>query len=667
MQFTTGPNYTPMEREYHEPSPTPKLQKPIIPISELGTTVPEKHPVTGGHLLQNIDANIRTGVKKMQIILTQPSTSPMGGRPKAYGKEARESIRELARVNDVEITGIEMPTSSMGNLSGYDTQQHQISENKRQMDIQEVKDAIKFVADIGGGGVDIWSQEYQRDMYDADWNKNGLFELHSEEQKFSSAYVVDTRTGRVHAIQKGQPIFEPIYKEAKEAGEGYATDGVTKVKIEEGDWLTVDGLKINPENEHDLLLRMPEWDQKNSEFRVNPLKWNDIKKKTTDYNKKHNTNLLPEEYAIRTQLDNQILQRKGQSLFYSRNYQERVDRLKALQKSLKYYEKIEDQIPEEEMWRLMETDPATRHVPYIEKGMKKPTEIIQGQIYDLQHDLKHVHEASSAADAQAKEIMEQKKSMESISRYAKKKSMEAYADLGIEAMNEQMNNKHVERDIHVGPEMGWPTAYGGHPDEFIELIKGARKKMAKKLQGLGYSKQRAAASAKKHIKGTWDTSHMGMWVNHFKKEPGETEEQKVARFKQWFLKMTDKMGNDEIIGGIQLVDSATGAHGHLPVGQGFLGKTIVDAVDLLKSKGWNGWMVSEGHEEEQFGQGRIITATWRAFGADIGTSFFDQPTSWNGVEGAYFGHGNPPPYIVGAYAPSEEYRGAPFWSGLPLD
>ena len=674
MRFSSGPYYSPMDREYHTPAEKtareePELEKPIVPISELGVTIVEKDQVTGGNFIQNLDATMRMGASKGQLVFTTPHTSPMGGRVKAYGKEVRESMRELARANSFQIEGIEMPTSSMSNLSGYDAQRHVLIEQKRRQDIQEVKDAIKFLADVGGGGgVDIWSQEFTRDIYDAKWN-DGSFEAYEGEKQYAAAYVVDERTGRVQEIMKGQPIFEPVYKVAEQDNpNGVDVDG-NPVRIRKGDWVTDDGRYIDPTKPHHLLLRKPAWDSEMKEFKTQELSWQEIEQRTKAFNERYGTNLEPEEYAIQTQIDNRWIQAKGQSLFYSQRYEDQLKQLEALKKSLKLYEKIEEGKSDEELWAIMDEDPALRYSKYTYGKRMKPTEIIRQEIGQIEHSLKHTHEASASADAQAAELYRQKEKMVSLKRYALKKSVESYAELGIAAMEETKHNPNVEKPIHVGPELGWPQAYGGHPEEFIELIKLSRKEMAERLQKeYGYSKQEAEKKAKEHIKGTFDTSHMGMWVNHFKKKhPRETEEERVARFKKWYMKMVDKMAKEDVIGGVQAVDSATGAHGHLPAGQGFLGKTIIDAVDLLKSQGWNGFIVSEGHEEEQFGRGRILLQTWKAFGADIGTGFFDQPTDWGSVEGNYFGYSNPPPYIVGAYSPSEEYRGAPFWSGLPLD
>ena len=671
MQFTSG-SYTPMDREYRErPVKETKIEKPIIPINELGVTVVEKDPVTGGNILQNVDAAIRMGASKMQLVFNQSSMSAIGGRPKAYGKEVREGIRELSRANDVMIEGVEMPTSSMSNLSGFDPQRGNISEEKRHRDLEEVRDAIKFLADVaGGGGVDIWSQEFSRNIVDAPWNVKGKwkgsFEAYETEDKFATEYLVDKRTGQVmQEIRHSTDIYEPRYAKSKETKWGTDRRG-NPVQIKQGDWVDIDGNWIDPREKEDLLHRVPEWDPKNKRFFADRVPWEQIVDRTKGFNERYDEQLDPAEYAFRLQLENRWIQSRGHSLFYTAQYEDEIKRRDALKKSLEYYKKLEGSIPPEEQWKIMQEDPSMRGM-FIPGEYKKPTEIIEHNLGQIEHHLKHVHEASAAADAQAEEVVRTMGEVVSIKKYAKQKAIESYSEAGLSAFDETRHNRNVERPIHVGPEIGWPTGYGGHPEEFIELIKESRKEMAKKLMtDRGYSKDEAKDLAKKHIQGCFDTSHLGMWLSHFKKEhPRESEEHRLARFKNWYLEMVKKMHKEKVIGSVQAVDSATGAHGHLPPGQGIL--PVIEAVDYLKSEGFKGFVVSEGHEEEQFGRGRILLQTWRAFGAEIADSYFAPSgggTSWTDVADQYFGHVNPPPYVVGTYRPTDDWV---FWSGVPLE
>jgi hypothetical protein len=406
-------------------------------------------------------------------------------------------------------------------------------------------------------------------------------------------------------------------------------------------------------------------DDANKRFLSNRLEWKDILQRTNDFNERWKQDLDPGEYAFRLQLENRWIQHRGHSLFYTTRYNNDRKELAALKKSLVHYEELEKSTPEDEMWRLMEQDPALRGM-YMTPEYKKPTEIIKQAIAQSEHHLKHVHEASAAADAQADEVVRTMGEVLSIKKYAKEKAIDSYSEAGLMALDETRHNKKVEREIHVGPEIGWPTGYGGHPDEFIELIKESRKEMARKLvKKRGYSKEEANKLAETHLKGCFDTSHMGMWLEHFQKEhPQETEEHRMARFNTWYMEQVAKMQKENVIGTVQAVDSASAAHGHLPAGQGIF--PVVEAVDYLKSHGFTGAVVSEGHEEEQFNRGRILLQTWKAFGADIADSYFApaaRPT-WSDVSEQYFGHVNPPPYVLGAYRPNDDWV---FWSGVPLE
>jgi hypothetical protein len=671
MQFSSGPYYNTMDREYQSaPKEAPTLERPIVPINELGVTVPERHPVTGGNIIQNVESSIRMGASKMQIVLSTNASQPSGGGPKLYGEDVRESLRELARANNVMIEGVELPTNAYSNLSGFDHEQRMISESKRQRDLHEVKEAIKFVGDIaGGGGVDIWSQEFMRGISDAPWNKDQRFEAYEGEERYATEYLVDKRTGQImQEIKHSSDIFTPVYKEAKEKGFGVDRHG-NKVEIQPGDWLDMDGKWIDPRNKEDLLHRVPEWDAENKKFRAKPMPWTDIVESTKKRNERFGLNLDPSEFAFQLQLENKWIQARGSSLYYTQAFEENYQQREALQKALEQYKKIEATVPPGEAWRIMHEDSTVRHVlggEFIPAEYKKPTEIINESIQRIDHHLKHVHEAAAAADAQAEEVQKTMDEVASIKKYAKDMSVKSYAEAGIAAMDETRVNKHVERPIHVGPEIGWPTAYGGHPEEFIELIKSARNEMAERLvKERGFSRSEAEQKSKTHISGCFDTGHLGMWLQHFKKEdPHESEEHRRARFNNWYMDMVKRMQKEDVIGSIQAVDSAAAGHAHLPPGQGIF--PVIEAVDYLKTHGFTGFIVSEGHEEEHFGQGRILLQTWRAFGSDISGGYFGdtQGSRWANVADSYFGHANPPPYIVGEYRPGDDWV---FWSGVQLE
>jgi hypothetical protein len=258
-------------------------------------------------------------------------------------------------------------------------------------------------------------------------------------------------------------------------------------------------------------------------------------------------------------------------------------------------------------------------------------------------------------------------------------SKKSYAEAGLTAMQlqDKMGPKQIKKDLYVGPEIGWPQFYGSHPKEFVDMIRGARADMIEILTDKQKCKQfgmdrpmslsAAREEAKRHIKGTFDTSHMGMWLQTF--HPELPWNDRMKKFKKWYTEQVEWLADinkkENIIGAIQAVDSAGAAHGHLPAGQGIL--PVKDAVDILRNKGgFNGYVAAEGHEEEKFGEGRILLKTWQHFNAPISTGYGPSvPVKrWGEVMHGYFGRTYSPLLMFGAYAPSNEFK---LWSEVPLE
>ncbi len=166
--------FSSMDREFQETpvAPMEGIVAPpegqsIIPISSIGTTSPDSG---GGNILQNLEKNINMGASKIQIVFTGGQQGGMSNGPTAYGAQVRKSIKEKAVSSGVQIIGVELNPQHLTGLAGMDNR-GSLSEQKRFNDISKVKDAIRFAADIGGGAVDLWSQEFNSSVIDAKWNK----------------------------------------------------------------------------------------------------------------------------------------------------------------------------------------------------------------------------------------------------------------------------------------------------------------------------------------------------------------------------------------------------------------------------------------------------------------------------------------------------------------
>ena len=712
MEFNTTPytsSSSAMDRSYYEPEKEQvSIERPIIPISQIGQTVPEKDPRTGAHILQTTQAAIRAGASRIQWVQTTPSNNPIGGRVKSYGKEEREAIRELIKANEVEVAGWEMPTSSITNMSGYNGQSGNISEEKRHEDMNEVRDAIRFIGEVAsGGGIDIWSQEFPRTMFDATFNnrkdaaKGWTFKAYDQEHEMAVKHLVDDRTGRIiQEIRLNQEINYPVWNkynpENKDLWNKY---GGQAYRDEEGNWVT-QGDYVDYQNKKlDRKNRVARYDYEKHTLDIKPRSWKDFEDEAKEINEERarergipverlseDERATPQEAFLYASTESQ----QAISEAYGREYQGNIENankmLTKLKEAKRYYEQLEASVghDKEALARLKKPD--GRFDEFITPDYRLPTDIIEEQIRSMEDRVRFSRDMAMGQFQSAADLELTRKHIQTAERYAKKKSIESYAELGVYAMQETKAMK-TERPIHVGPELGWPGAWGGHPEEFIELIKKSRNKMVELLtspqirEGKERGKQnpyfdpsitreKAEDMAKMHLRGVWDSSHQGMWLNYFRRKPGESEDERLKEFNNWYLEQVNKIISEDVVGDIQAVDSASGAHGHLPAGQGIF--PVVESVKRFRDAGWGGAVVSEGHEEEQFGQSRILLETWKAFGAGIGTPGYTSvvpggpsggPT-WGSVQHAYFGQGQSPYFVFGAYAPSNDWS---LWSQVQLE
>jgi hypothetical protein len=258
----------------------------------------------------------------------------------------------------------------------------------------------------------------------------------------------------------------------------------------------------------------------------------------------------------------------------------------------------------------------------------------------------------------------------SIKTFALGNVTKSYADAAFHILDEQEKNEsHLQKDLYVGPEIGWPTYYGGHPDEFIEVIKKSRKEFSDRLQnqewrGIKYTQKQADKMANAHIRGCFDTGHMGMWLKHFRQDLPYNE--RVEKFNDWYKEQVTKIAKADVVGTIQLVDAYGGEHQHLPPGQGIY--PLQEAMKIFAKNKFAGTIVSEGHEEEKFGKGRITSKAYEVLGNRVTGGKFSPPRSMAELQ-------QNPPYwgnltsgtqqMIGRYTPpNADYKS---WTEIPFE
>lgn len=637
VEFKKGGYYMPMDRQYYSSEDiSPKLEEPIVPVSKLGETVPES--LGGRNIIQTTQAAIRGGASTLQLVGMRQTTSPVtapGAFGARYGQEVRQALREViaAAGPDVNIVGIEMPTS-MNNFNGMT--QRGFQEQARRETLSQVKEAIQFVADINrGGGVDMVSFEFDRPRSKLKPQDQKLFDIHSEEKMFS---MVDDRTGEMQNYRKTKGQMLPY------------------VKTKEGYKSTKDLVDSGKKEYADPITGLP---------KLNMFTWEDFE----DWAKIENT--TPEKKYMEVVMQNQIDLSKGQLAVHEQRMKEFQEASKRAREQLERGKKYE-----------LEEDPNTGLPRRVEREL---TEEERKELLSEEQRLKRQYEESRDSYLGTQQNIEEAKQsvqhLKPVEQFAPEKTALSYAEAGLYAMQESNQLRaqgKLKKELYVGPEIGWPDYYGGHPDEFIGIIKKSREKMVdfltkprvkdeatgQEIKSPYYDPRISVKEAKelseKHVAGTFDTGHLAMWYKHFK--PDLPEAQRLKEFNKWFMEQVDKIADAKVVGGIQVVDSHSGEHGHLPPGQGIF--PVVEATKRFQEKGFKGFIVSEGHDEETFGQGRIRTKLWEKMGGKIGQGYFGQPAAWGHIAPSYFGKTYSPKFMFGSYVPSNDFR---LWSEVPLE
>ena len=693
--------------------PTADIEEPIIPLREIGQTVAEGRQF--GTFLQSSQAAIRAGVGQIEL---QPG---MGGGEEPtgaenYGKDSREALRELARVNAVKFTSIHTPVQ-IGNMSGFNPQQREFSDEYRDKEVEEVKSAIKFAAEVSqGGAVVVHTGEYQRPMFDAFWNKEGKwknsFRQYVEESKRAVKPLVDVRTGKlIQEVRMNQIVPRAVWNRYESGNEFYQENSGSEyhdeegVLVKEGDYIDYEGRRLERPD------RIPKYDKEKNTVVIREERWDDLVKEAEDINKiraeeenmsyadfiisgKNNV-VTPEEAFLYATTETQEAVSKGWAGNYSERSTIHFKELEKYKKALKFYEKLESNISEEDKWKLKQSNRGLQleSLGLVPREYQMPTDILREEIEKARESISSIKEMVKGQLQQAKDQEILRRHAVSASKYATTQFTKSYAEAGIEAMQQTDNNPYTKRDIFLAPENIWPEmGYGSHPEELLQLVKKSRKKMVEYLieqqvedpagsvdpetgkailinnpHFTGMSRKEAEKEAEQHIKATLDTQHLGMWFNSFAALPGETRQKRKKRFNKWYLDEVEKLAEENIIGNVHLVDAMGGSHQHLPAGQGDL--PLKDTLRILKKHGFKGSINSEGHGEERFGAGRILLETWKEFGTPIqNLGSYGSPgmpnQNWGRVQHGYFGQTYPPYFIFGAYSPSNDWQ---LWSEVPME
>src|SRR3989338_708409 len=546
-----------------------------------------------------------------------------------------------------------------------------------------------------------------------------MFKQRLTEDKDAKFYLVDDRTGQaMSTVEKDRLVAYPVWNKylpdntkfwERERGKSYIDDNGSEVR--QGDYIDYRGNRVNDPFDP-RKGRVPLYDNVSGRFRVRYMSYDDFdtEAKEKNYYKQKRIGRPLTFYETITQteafLQATLETNEGHSRGWALQYADRVDKefdlMDKLYKAKEVYSKLDASIPESEKWKIMVQESAASHSHALQQlippDSKNPVELIDENISSLRKQIEFARQASVSQEQQAEDTAEQKRHIVEPLKYVEKFTIRHYAEAGLHAMNKTID---PQNPIFVSIEHIFPERFGGHPQELKWIVKKAREKMEDYLtspemelgttyagqsvfdrdpvtQELilkkqknpyfvpGMSKGEAKKIAEDHIKATLDTGHLNMWRKYFQPKPGATSEQNEAEFKKWYLGQIEGLAKEGLVGNVHLVDNYGYQDDHLSPGTG--NAPLKEALAVLKKFGYDKAITIEpgADASTDLSDFHGLMKTWRYLGSPIygfGASSGGQQR-WSQVQYGYFGQGQPPYFIFGAYAPSNDWT---LWSQTPME
>ena len=120
------------------------------------------------------------------------------------------------------------------------------------------------------------------------------------------------------------------------------------------------------------------------------------------------------------------------------------------------------------------------------------------------------------------------------------------------------------------------------------------------------TKEDAIKLAKRHLAGTFDNAHAGVWLKHFKKEKGESEEHRIERFNKWLNKQAEEMVKEGLVKHVHFNDTLAKDDDHNLLGSGLL--DLFDMKERLRKAGIKEALIVEAGGRGATSSGQIMNA-----------------------------------------------------------
>ena len=693
-------------------------------VQDIGMSVPMGISAAN---VAGIYSKIRMGAGKLEI---QFPGYRIGNRnaqtPEMLGEDQRQALREMQLANEVRFN-THASFGLMG-MMGRD-ERGNFSTSGAYQDLFELKRAIDFQADMGGGSVVMHSGEFERPMTDMHIDdethqlnlardaSGRLLIKQAHTQEFDAKFeLLDNRTSqKMETVQKDRLISYPDWRRTDKDYQGLDVDG-NPALIRRGDYIDYQGRKVL--NPYDPLKgRVPEYDKNTGRFSVKLKHFDYFKKEAQERNewfKQQNgrepnyfEKVYPEEMFLRGTLEMQEAHSRGWALQYGLETQNWIDALNKIDEAEKYYKSLDEKIPPEERWKIMrqETGISGRLgqavVSLIPPETKHPLQILREARTEAKKSLEFARQASAGQEQQAIDTAETKVHLITPMKRLEERGVRMYAEAGVHALRK---TKDPNNPVVVAIENLFPERFGGHLEELKWIIRKSRDQMVELLTEpkirwgvsrmpiemteeklkevltpgakgmlqenpyyMNISKEEAEKIAARHIKATLDTGHLNMWRKFWQDDPKLTRERNDANFKDWYLKQVESLAKDGMIGNVHLADNFGYQDEHLSPGQG--NAPIKDVVSIIKKHGYDRAITVEPGADAttDLSDFHGLMKTWRLFGTTVyGMGMGSPQVPQRWTDVQYSYFGqNKPPYFI--FGPYAPSNDWTLWSTVPME
>tara|TARA_Y100000310_G_scaffold343027_1_gene448803 strand:+ start:373 stop:2142 length:1770 start_codon:yes stop_codon:yes gene_type:complete len=559
----------------------------------------------GGDPLKNLKSGIFTGTNTMELtFFNQPGKGQQKGAPESWGRAEREEMKQLARVNEVDVTIHATPNMGPGSgasLSGFTGKS--FSHQDRSMALQEINRATDFAADVAGGGPVVFHIDgFPRNVFTAgEGEATGKFEMYPGEEEKGFVSFVDKDTGDVTQIGLDRQVPVPVLRKDKPG----------------------------------------EFEKENGKFKIEHKNFNQIENEFKSLSKDE------QKYYKKKGIEN------SPSYFYHRLNEIGIGEMEAKRREYERTAKKHEKQAEEtgEIYNSYKNNPQK-----LKSDFQDPQNALKGMKNQIDQsiDEKKFYEHGVLSLQRQKEEAERSiRNHQEITNHGVAQEASTVAQAAMHAY-EVEQKKRLKEPLYVAPENWRIENYGSHPKEYKRLIQESREIMTDSLvREKRMSKSRAKTVAEEHIKGTFDIGHMNMWRKYHK----TTDED----YEKWVGKHVRDLVKNNIIGHVHLSDNFGYYDEHLELGEG--NTPLQDFFKIMKEEGFKGKMIAEpgGQREDQMH--RVWTSAL-ALGASPIYRIDAASKTWTDIEGSYFGRTQSPSFLVGDYAPAKEWT---LWSEVPYE